>query len=102
MGPIRRSRAEARQLATAADLGQADIVTERQLTESIVRNADLWASCIGGAAQQDTYRQAIEDAGLHIEQIRPNLYQFLSAQASSASATYGMHSISLLAVKPAR
>jgi arsenite methyltransferase len=92
----------ARVLRPGGRLAIADIVTERQLTQSIVRNADLWASCIGGAAQQDTYRQAIENAGLHIEQIRPNLYQFLSAQASSASATYGVHSISLLAVKPVR
>jgi len=92
----------ARVLRPGGRLAIADIVTERQLTESIVANADLWASCIGGAAQQDTYRQAIEDAGLHIEQVRPNLYQFLSAQASSASATYGVHSISLLAVKPVR
>jgi ubiquinone/menaquinone biosynthesis C-methylase UbiE len=92
----------ARVLRPGGRLAIADIVTERQLTESIVGNADLWASCIGGAAQQDTYRQAIENAGLRIEQIRPNLYQFLSAQASCASATYGVHSISLLAVKPVR
>jgi arsenite methyltransferase len=92
----------ARVLRPGGRLVIADIVTERQLTESIVGNADLWASCIGGAAQQDTYRQAIEDAGLRIEQTRPNRYQFLSAQASNASATYGVRSISLLAVKPAR
>jgi len=92
----------ARVLRPGGRLAIADIVTERQLTESIVGNADLWASCIGGASQQDTYRQAIENTGLRIEQIRPNLYQFLSAQASSASATYGVHSISLLAVKPVR
>jgi arsenite methyltransferase len=92
----------ARVLRPGGRLAIADIVTDRQLTESIVGNADLWASCIGGAAQQDTYRQAIEDAGLRIEQTRPNRYQFLSAQASSASATYGVRSISLLALKPAR
>jgi arsenite methyltransferase len=92
----------ARVLRPGGRLAIADIVTDRQLTESIVGNADLWASCIGGAAQQDTYRQAIESAGLRIEQTRPNPYQFLSAQATSASATYGVRSISLLAVKPAR
>jgi arsenite methyltransferase len=92
----------ARVLRPGGRLVIADIVTDRQLTESIVGNADLWASCIGGAAQQDTYRQAIEDAGLRIEQTRSNRYQFLSAQASSASATYGVRSISLRAVKPAR
>lgn len=92
----------ARVLRPGGRLAIADIVTDRQLTESIVGNADLWASCIGGAAQQDTYRQAIEDAGLRVEQTRANRYQFLSAQATSASATYGVRSISLRAVKPAR
>jgi arsenite methyltransferase len=67
-----------------------------------VCNADLWASCIGGAAQQDTYRQAVQAAGLRILTVRPNPYQFLSDQARNASTTYGVKSISLLAVKPAR
>jgi arsenite methyltransferase len=92
----------ARVLRPGGRLAIADIVTERQLAPSIVGNADLWASCIGGAAQQDAYRQAIEDAGLHIERIRGNVYRFRTEQASVAGATYGVHSISLLAVKPVR
>jgi arsenite methyltransferase len=92
----------ARVLRPGGRLAIADIVTERQLTDSIVCNADLWASCIGGASQQDTYRQAIEDAGLHVRQVRANPYQFLSARARDASVTYGVHSISVRAVKPAR
>ena len=36
-----------------AGLAIADIVTRRQLTEAIASNADLRASCIGGAAQKD-------------------------------------------------
>lgn len=91
----------ARVLRPGGRLAIADIITERHLTDAIVADVDLWASCIGGAAQQDTYRQAIENAGLRIEQTRPNRYEFLSAQARGASATYGVHSISLLAVKPA-
>jgi arsenite methyltransferase len=78
----------------------ADIVTELQLTEAIVSNADLWASCIGGAAQQDSYRQAIEAAGLRVEVIRRNRYEFLSDQARNASAKYGVKSVSVLAIKP--
>jgi arsenite methyltransferase len=39
----------ARVLRPGGRLAIADIVTDRQLTESIVCNADLWASCIGGA-----------------------------------------------------
>jgi ubiquinone/menaquinone biosynthesis C-methylase UbiE len=92
----------ARVLRPGGRLAIADIVTEKQLTDAIVGNADLWASCIGGAAQQDTYRNAIENAGLQIAQTRPNQYHFLSDQAMGASAAYGVHSISLLAVKPSR
>jgi arsenite methyltransferase len=40
----------ARVLRRGGRLAIADIVTEQQLTEAIVCNADLWASCIGGAA----------------------------------------------------
>jgi ubiquinone/menaquinone biosynthesis C-methylase UbiE len=91
----------ARVLRPGGRLAIADIVTERPLTEAIVRNADLWASCIGGAAQQDVYRHAIQDAGLHIEVVRRNPYEFISEQARQASARYGVTSISVLAVKPA-
>jgi hypothetical protein len=48
------------------------------------------------------YRQAIEDAGLHVQRVRPNPYQFLSARARNASAAFGVRSISVLAVKPDR
>ena len=77
----------------------ADIVSEQELKESIVCNVDLWASCIGGAAQQDAYRSAIESAGLRIDEIRENPYEFISDQARDASAKYGVKSISVLAVK---
>ena len=80
----------------------ADIVTEQSLTDAIVCNTDLWASCIGGAAQQDEYRRAIETAGLRIIEIRSNPYEFISDQARNASGAFGVKSVSLLAVKPAR
>ena len=89
----------ARALRPGGRLAIADILTVVPLTDGIVGNADLWASCIGGAAQQDTYREAIEKAGLRIEQTRENPYEFISEQARNASATYGVHSVSLLAVK---
>jgi arsenite methyltransferase len=41
----------ARVLRQGGRLAIADIVIERQLKDAIVSNADLWASCIGGAAQ---------------------------------------------------
>jgi ubiquinone/menaquinone biosynthesis C-methylase UbiE len=89
----------ARVLRPGGRLAIADIVTEQQLTDAIVCNADLWASCIGGAAQQDRYLEAIESAGFTIDQQRPNAYAFISDQARNASATYGVKSISVLATK---
>jgi len=89
----------ARVLKPGGRLAIADIITEQQLTEAIVCNADLWASCIGGAAQQETYFQAIESAGFAIEQHRVNSYAFISDQARNASSAYGVKSISLLAVR---
>jgi SAM-dependent methyltransferase len=77
----------------------ADIVSEDQLKESIVCNAELWAACIGGAAQQDAYRQAIEGAGLAIEEIKENPYRFISERAVDASSKYGVKSVSILARK---
>jgi hypothetical protein len=79
----------------------SDIVTEVQLPESIVCNSTLWAACIGGAAQQDNYRQMIEAAGLSLvkEEDNPE-YQFISDNAKGASKKFGVKSISLLAVKP--
>jgi len=92
--------AAARALVPGGRLAIADIVTDQQLTEAIVCNADLWASCIGGAAQHDDYQQMIRDAGLRVEVVRTNAYTFLSERARRASHTYGVKSISLLARKP--
>jgi arsenite methyltransferase len=89
----------ARVLRRGGRLAIADIITEKPLTEAIVCNADLWASCIGGAAEQETYLRAIESAGFRIDTLRVNAYAFLSDQARNASAKYGVKSISLLATK---
>jgi arsenite methyltransferase len=87
-----------RVLRPGGRLAISDIVTERQLSEGIVCNTDLWASCIGGAAQVDDYRSAIEEAGFRIKHIRENSeYRFLSDQAQGASARYGVKSVSLIA-----
>lgn len=95
--------AVARALVPGGRLALSDIVTQRPLTAAIVCNAELWASCIGGAAQVDDYTAAIEDAGLRVQTVRENTaYEFLSDSARGASQTYGITSISLLAVKPAQ
>jgi arsenite methyltransferase len=90
----------ARVLKPGGRLAIADIVSEKQMKESIVCDADLWASCIGGAAQVDAYRDAIEGASLRIETIRENPYEFISDRARNASANYGVKSVSVLASKP--
>jgi arsenite methyltransferase len=90
----------ARVLKPGGRVAIADIVSEQQLKESIVCDADLWASCIGGAAQQDAYREAIERAGLRIDDLRTNPYEFISERARDASEKYGVKSVSLLALKP--
>jgi arsenite methyltransferase len=89
----------ARVLRSGGRLAIADIISEQQMKESIVCDADLWASCIGGAAQRDAYRNAIEGAGLRIEEIRDNPYEFISERARNASEKYGVKSVSLLAVR---
>ena len=87
----------ARLLRPGGRLAIADIVSQQQLQESIVCDANLWASCIGGAAQHDAYREAIESPGLSIERAKDNPYDFISARARNAGAKYGVKSISLLA-----
>ena len=90
----------ARLLRSGGRLAIADIVTETSLPEGVVRNADLWAACIGGAAQQDIYRAAIEAAGLRIERVEPNTqYQFISDSARGATVKWGVKSVSILARK---
>jgi SAM-dependent methyltransferase len=90
----------ARLLKSGGRLAIADIITETPLPEGVVCNADLWAACIGGAAQQDDYRGAIEAAGLHVERFEQNpQYQFLSDNARGAMAKWGVKSVSILARK---
>lgn len=89
-----------RVLKPGGRLAIADIVTEKSLPETIVCNSALWASCIGGAAQQDEYREGIESAGLAILVVSNNeQYGFISASAQGASRQYGVKSVSLLAEK---
>ncbi|RWL93723.1 methyltransferase domain-containing protein [Mesorhizobium sp.] len=91
----------ARLLKSGGRLAISDIVTEIQLPENIVCNSTLWAACIGGAAQQDSYRTLIEGAGLRVETVEDNpAYQFISENAKGASRKYGVKSVSILAVKP--
>lgn len=94
-------REATRLLKSGGRFAISDIVTEVQLPETIVCNSTLWAACIGGAAQQDSYRQMIADAGLRLATVQDNpQYQFISDNAKGASKKFGVKSISLLAIKP--
>ncbi|MFC4248132.1 methyltransferase domain-containing protein [Natribaculum luteum] len=76
----------------------SDVISERQLPESIKTDADLWAACIGGAEQIDRYTATIEDAGFELQEVRNNdQYEFTSDQATNACQKYGVKSASLVA-----
>lgn len=82
-------------------LAISDIVSEKEMPESITSDADLWAACIGGAMQVDTYRETIEGVDLTIREFRENTaYEFTSSAARGACEKYGVKSISLLATAP--
>jgi arsenite methyltransferase len=92
--------AAARALRQDGRLALADIVSAKQLPDGVTCDASLWAACIGGAMQQDHYREAIEGAGFEIEAWRDNAeYRFVSERADNATQKYGVTSISLLAVR---
>ena len=83
----------------ALGLALADIVTATQLPEGVTCDASLWAACIGGAAQRDDYLAMIEHAGFEVRTVRDNDYRFVSERAAGATATYGVSSVSLLALR---
>jgi len=90
--------AAARALRPGGRLALADIVTAEQLPDGVTCDAALWAACIGGAMQRDSYREAIEAAGFEVAAWRENPeYRFVSQRADDATQKYGVKSISLLA-----
>ena len=90
-----------RVLRSGGRMAISDIVTDKPLTDAIICDVNLWASCIGGAKQQDEYRAEIVEAGLRIEDVRDNPeYYFISDSAQGATETFGVKSVSVLAVKP--
>jgi ubiquinone/menaquinone biosynthesis C-methylase UbiE len=87
----------ARLLKPGGRLALADIVSGRPLVGRTRRQTDLWAACIGGAIPRDSYFEAIEQAGLRVEEVRENPYEFLTERALQACAKYGVVSVTLVA-----
>ena len=93
-------REAARLLKPGGRLALADIVTGLPLPESITCDATLWAACIGGAMQLESYLCAIQAAGLTVRQVKDNpQYRFVSNNAQGATRKFDVKSISLVAVK---
>jgi len=92
-------REASRVLRSGGRLAIADIISDSPLPEEVVGNVDLWATCVGGAAHRAAYRSDIEAAGMRVEVIRTNDYEFGTAQAKDACETYGINSVGVLARK---
>jgi arsenite methyltransferase len=90
----------ARVLKPGGRFAISDIVSGSALKERTRRNVELWAACIAGAIPRAHYFEAIEAGGLRIQEVRHNDYRFISERALDACSTYGVESISLVAVKP--
>jgi len=89
----------ARVLKPGGRLAIADIVSGRPLKERTRRDVELWAACIAGAIPRRSYVETIETVGLQVREVRGNDYNFISDRALQACSTYGVESVSLLAMK---
>ena len=89
----------ARVLKPGGRLVLSDIVSTKTLPESIKGHTHLWTASIGGAMQVNEYYNYIESAGFMILKTKENPYKFLSNSALRACKTYGIRSISLVAIK---
>ncbi len=79
----------------------SDIASEKQMPDSIKSDADLWASCIGGALQIDRYVDTLERSGFEDVEVTENPeYEFVSDAARGACEEYGVKSVSVTARKP--
>lgn len=89
----------ARTLKPGGRLVISDIVSTLEMPESITCNVNLWASCIGGAMPVNDYYDYLETAGFTIVKAKDNPYRFISRSAKGAAESYGIRSVSVLAIK---
>jgi arsenite methyltransferase len=89
----------ARVLRPGGRLAVADIISARALKERTRRDVELWAACIAGAIPRRSYMEAIEVAGFEPGETHANDYEFVTERAVDACGTYGVESLSLVAIK---
>jgi arsenite methyltransferase len=89
----------ARVLRPGGRLAIADIVSATPLKESTRRNTELWAACIAGAIPRTAYLDALSAAGFTVTGTRQNDYRFISDRAREACRTYGVESVSIVAIR---
>jgi arsenite methyltransferase len=89
----------ARVLKPGGKLLISDIISKKQLPESISADASLWAACIGGALEINEYTNYIRHAGFEIQAIKENPYAFISSSTRAATKKYGIGSVTILAIK---
>jgi SAM-dependent methyltransferase len=90
----------ARLIRSGGRIAMCDIVSEKQLPDSITCNTSYWASCIGGAMQEVDYLRGLEKAGFRIDYFADNPeYRFISNGAVGAMDDYGVKSVTVVATR---
>lgn len=91
----------ARILRPGGKMVLADIVSNVDIPPDDRSDAMVWAAQKGGAVPVDQYTRHVENSGLKIVMVEDNpQYVLLSRNTWDAARTYGIKSISLLAMKP--
>lgn len=90
----------ARLIRVGGRIAMSDIVSEEHLPDSITCNTTYWASCIGGAMQEEDYIHGLENAGFRVDYFEDNPeYRFISSGASGAMDEYGVKSVTVVATR---